>query len=43
MEMIENEADKIIKRNECTTKYENSMGRIQIMIEERLIKLESFR
>lgn len=41
--MIESEANKIIKKNECKAKYENSLNKIQNMIDDRLSRLESLR
>lgn len=42
-EMIESEADKMIKARECASKYESSLAKIQNMLEDRLAKLNALR
>lgn len=42
-EMIESEADKMIKSKECASKYESSLAKIQNMLEDRLNKLNTLR
>ncbi len=42
-EMIEGEADKMIKAKECVSKYESSLAKIQNMLDDRLTKLNALR
>jgi hypothetical protein len=42
-EMVEGEADKMIKARECASKYESSLAKIQNMLEDRLSKLNALR